>query len=242
MKTLAAILGLVVLGTVFVWERGATRTLQSDNESLRVVREEADRLAAENRDGQKLRAAARSAGRPGPPELVELLDLRNRIRSLRAQQREVEELRAANRRLADEIKSGQFAPRPVAEMPDAVPRERWVFAGFATPEATVQSLFAGIVAGEMEQFINCLTPERAAEMRADLAQDPRGEQESFKAGLSEFTRTSAYRIAAQRVRAADEVWLTVQVNTEDEPTPMSVPLRRVNGEWKIDPELVEPPE
>ncbi len=104
---------------------------------MRADKLEAERLANENRDLPNLRASQPATVERGGD--VELLRLRNEVRQLRAQQSETAKLRAANQRAAEELKSGRFTPRRLADMEGAVPREKWSFAGFATPEATVQN-------------------------------------------------------------------------------------------------------
>jgi hypothetical protein len=162
------------------------------------------------------------------------------VRRLRAQQQEAEKLRAANQRVADEIKSGKFNPRRLVDMEGAVPREKWTFAGFATPEATVQSFFAGLASGEVEQFINCLTPNLAAKFRAEMAKDPARKQEDFKKGIAQMANLSAFRIVQQKPRSPDTVLIEIQMTVDGERMPM--PLQRVGNEWKIDLEAQTGPE
>ncbi len=230
MKTLFALIMVGLLAAGFFWERSASDRLRIENESLRAEKLEADQLAAENRDLPELRAAAGATKRSD--DRTELLRLRNEVRRLRAQQQEAEKLRAANQRVAEEITSGKFTPRRLADLEGAVPREKWTFAGFATPEATAQSFFAGLASGEPEQFLNCLTPNLAAKMRAEMVKDPERKQEEFKKGIAQMANLSAFRIAQQRLRSPDTVVLDIQMTVDGERMPM--PLRRVGNEWKID--------
>ena len=229
MKILLALILVGLLAAGWFWERSASDKLRMENEALRPEALEAGQLADENRDLPALRAAAAPAQRG---DRTELLRLRNEVRRLRAQQQEVEKLRAANQRVAEEIKSGKFAPRRLADMEGAVPREKWTFAGFATPEATAQSFFAGLASGEIEQFVNCLTPGLAAKMRAEMVNDPARKQEEFKKGIAQMANLSAFRIVHQKPRSPDRVLLEIQMTVDGERMPM--PLQRVGNEWKID--------
>src|SRR5262245_41096262 len=105
MKTLLAIALLGLLAVAFYWERNVTAGLRAQNESLRAESAEAAQLADASRELEGLRAAA---GKTGRVDRAELLRLRNDVRKLRAQQQEAEKLRAANQRVADELKSGKF--------------------------------------------------------------------------------------------------------------------------------------
>ena len=234
MKTLFAIALLGLLAAVFLWERSAMVGLRVQNEALRAENAEARQLVEQNRELEGLRAAGGSTKRL---DRAELLRLRNEVRRLRAQQQDVEKLRAANQRVAEELKSGNFTPRRLADVEGAVPRQKWTFAGFATPEATVQSFFAGVASGEMEQFINCMTPNHAAKMRAELGnevpgnEDP-GEREEFKKILAKMASLSAFRIAQREPRSPDTMVFEIQLTFDGARMPMS--LVRVGNEWKLD--------
>src|SRR6266516_557203 len=178
MKAILAILVLAILGAAFACERKAIITLHRQNESMRADELEAERLVEENRDLPNFRA-----GQPATLERggnAELLRLRNEVRQLRAQQPEIEKLRAANQRAAEELKSGKFTPRRLADMDGAVPREKWSFAGFATPEATVQNFFAAIATADPEQIMRCMTQEEAEGLRKQMAKDQEGMRQEFE--------------------------------------------------------------
>ena len=228
MKTIFAIALLGLLAAAFFWERNAMDGLRAQHESLRAEKLEAVQLADENRDLPGLRAAADPAGRS---DHTELLRLRNEVRRLRAQQQEAEKLRAANQRVAEEIKSGKFTPRRLADMEGAVPREKWTFAGFATPEATVQSFLAAFASGDPEQFIRCLPPRDAELMRQKMAQDPESFRKDFLGEFDKLGKVSAFRITGTRSIDDERMEVRVQVVADGESMPL--PLRRVGNEWKL---------
>src|SRR5882672_5558170 len=114
MKVILVIVLLAAFCTAFFWERSSIGRLREENQSLGAQKIETARLAAENRDLPKLRAAA-----PAPAERGaggELLRLRNEVRRLREQQPEVTRLRVDNERMATEINSGKFSPRRLADL------------------------------------------------------------------------------------------------------------------------------
>ena len=228
MKTLLAIGLLCLLAASFIWERSAMNGLGAQNEELRTKKQEAGQLADENRDLEALRAAAGSAPRS---ERTELLRLRNEVRRLRAQQQDAEKLRAANQRVADEIKSGKFTARRLADVPGAVPREKWAFVGFATPESTIQSFFAAIASGDPEQVLRCMPTRDAERMKQEMARDPESFRNNFMRAFNKMAMVSAFRITGTRRIDDDGVEVLVQAVADGESMPL--PLQRIGNEWKL---------
>lgn len=230
MRFLSALLFLGILAAGYIWERWASNALRAENEALRAATQEAEQLAAENRELPGLRAAAAAVERS---DHTELLKLRNQIRQLRDRKQEADKLRAANQLLAAEIQSGKFAPRRLADMEGAVPREKWAFSGFATPEAAVQSFLAAVVSGDPEQLVRCMTPEGADGYRKEMAKDPVAFRKQFEGEFGKFAKLSAFRITGTRPKGGDgdRVEVLVQVVANGEPMPLS--LHRVGTEWKL---------
>src|SRR5262245_34181072 len=179
MKTLALLMLAGLMLAAFLWERRSAGELRAENEKLLRDKLECDQLAEANRELPALRA---TDGEAKKVDRNELLRLRNEVRRLRAQQQEVEKLRAANQRVADEIKSGKFAPRRLADMEGFVARENWAFAGFATPEAAVQSFLAAVLSYDIEQVLRCMSPELAQSLRQQAKTNPEGTREIWEFG------------------------------------------------------------
>ena len=228
MKVLFAITLLGVLAVTFFLERNSMVGLREQNESLRAGNLEGEQLAEANRELPALRAAAGTAKRT---DRNELLRLRNEIRKLRAQQQEVDKLRTANQLVADEIKSGKFTPRRLADLPGAVPREKWAFAGFATPEAAVQSFVVAIASGDPEQVMRCIPARDAELMKQQMAQNPEAFRKNFMGELDKIGKVSAFRITGTRNVDNDRTEVLVQVVADGESMPF--PLKREGNEWKL---------
>jgi hypothetical protein len=221
-----ALLGLLTAG--FFWERRAMEGLRAQNESLRPENSEAAQLANANRELPALRATAGTAKKT---DRAELLRLRNEVRRLRVQQQEIEKLRAANQRVADEIKSGKFTSRRLADMEGALPREKWTFAGFATPEAAVQSFFAAVSTGDAEQIVRCMEPQLGESLRQGFENDPeRFRQKMLQ--VTAFASVSVFRIVEKQGVSDDEVEVRVQATVDGARLPLE--FRRISAEWKLD--------
>ncbi|MEY2407575.1 MAG: hypothetical protein QOF48_245 [Verrucomicrobiota bacterium] len=230
MKGFFILILLGALGVAFFWERAESARLRAANETLLLENQEAGRLAAENAELSKLRTTAPVIERS---DTTELLRLRNQAGQLRGQQLEAEKLRAANQRLADEIQSGKFKPRRLADVEGSIPREKWAFAGFATPEATVQSFLTAIASGDPQQLMGCMSPKDAESMRQELERDPDVFRKRFDQEFGKLNKLSAFRIAGTRPKGPnpDRIEVLVQFVADGEPTPL--PLRRVGNEWKL---------
>jgi hypothetical protein len=232
-----AVLGIVLLATVVtiaVWERGSVGRLRAANESLRAEKLEADRLANENRELPKLRSASAATfpGGGGAPS-TELLRLRDEMRRLRAQPQEAARLRAENERLAAEIKSGKVGPKRLADMEGFIPRERWLSAGFATPEAAAQSFFGAMLSGDVDRFLRSAMPEDAERLRQLFNEDPeRFRNELQETGSQLLGKASGFRIAEQTDASDTRITLNIQFAADGETLPLL--LRRVGNEWKVD--------
>lgn len=229
MKPLLALVLIAVLAAAFLWERSASQQLRADNASLRADQEETDRLAAENQELTALRAT------PVEPlsaaDRSELLRLRNEVRRLRGQRGELDKLRAANQRAAAELKDGKFTPRRLADEPGAVPRDKWVPAGFATPEAAVQSFFAAVVSSDPNQLLACGTPKFAEMMKKEMAKDPEKFRQEFQLEMGKLTTASAFRIVELKPRGNGGMEARVQFTINGEAMPL--PLQQIGNEWRL---------
>ena len=233
MKTIFTLLALSVLIVASFWERNSIGILRAHNEALRAEKLEIDRLAAENSDLPKVRIGASSV--PGVNN-AEVLRLRNEVRTLRAQQPEIAKLRAANQRIAEEIKTGKFTPRRLMEMEGTVSRKQWVFAGFATPEAAVQSFVAAVASDDPAQIMRCASPTEAEGMKKTLEQHPQRFGEKSLGDLHTLGSLAAFRITFSRSLNDDRIEVFIQGIADDErmPPPQALPLRRVGNEWKFE--------
>jgi hypothetical protein len=220
-KNLITIALAVCVLAAFTWQRKALSQLRQQNETLLQTKEEAARLALENEDLPKLRAANTSLSTGG--DSSDLLRLRNEVRQLRAHRPELDRLRAENERLAAEINSGITAPQKLSEMEGFVAKESWSNAGFDTPEATVQTFFWAIREGDVARMAECM-PAKERQYLLRLT-GPGNEQERERT-LSEFqglTQGSGFRI----VNRAEEQGLMTRAGqsiAEGTPVPVKVTL------------------
>jgi hypothetical protein len=169
-------------------------------------------------------------------EKLELLKLRNEVRQLRENAKELERLRAelaAAKAESSRLRTAQTSNGSTAtNAPGFVARESWRFAGYSSPEAAVQSLIYSGAMGDFDAFLASLAPEQ----REELMKDASLTKEKFTAAMKQQTdKLAGYRIVGREASSTDEkVVLTVEFIEIDGKTkrePMGV--RREGQEWKM---------
>ena len=225
-------------GTALLLQHRSRVDLDRENQALRQRIEDMSRLAAENERLSNLVAQATStqARRNGPSR--ELLRLRGEVGWLRRQSQEAEQLRNEKQRLRTEA-AGQKRPAVDATAGAAsqtnMPRESWVFAGYATPEAALQSMIWAISSGDVKTFYASLTEKGKQEIEREQNGKPGAD---FAAeGVELLGKFTAFRVDGREDRPDGAVVLTVSgIRSDDTTETEKVTLRRVGDEWKLSPD------
>jgi hypothetical protein len=118
-----------------------------------------------------------------------------------------------------------------------VSREQWFDAGFATPEAAVQTVFWAMATANGPRYLDALWKPEGEPSPAD------GEVQKVMASIAQsFESAQGATLDAAQSSSEDEVHLrlTVRKLSADTPegvttTPELFVLRRVGNEWKIIP-------
>jgi hypothetical protein len=214
------------------WLNRAERLVRAETAALEVAMEEVRQCAGDEAEIAGLRSQPTETLTAS--DLSELVRLRGEIRRLRAEGGRAERLRAQSQRFALELQSGNFIPRRLADEPGAIPRDRWGPAGFATPEAAVQSYVAAYASGSITQAIACLDEEWIARMKPPSSQrNPLGWEVPFwlTRGDAELRSASAYRIVETKARDGGRIVATVEFSIDG--WPFYVHLRQISNEWKV---------
>lgn len=123
---------------------------------------------------------------------------------------------------------------------DLFPQPRVLaFAGYATPEAAVQSLIWGAGTGDVEKFIAGLTTEEGERFRSEVIAGKSAEEVRRRA-LALADALAGYQITRKELVSADEI----HVHIGAPPSANGLRggksiliLKRVGGEWKRDGEI-----
>ena len=162
---------------------------------------------------------------------ADLPKLRNEVRKLREERRELERLRAETERLAAAMKT---APKtnapPLSEAEGFVLKQTWSRAGFATPEATVQTFFWAIANKDIGALAECAAGEARKSMEREM-QRSIAEGKSLEDQFEPLAKMQGFRIAEKKQLSADRVELNIQAASGGRAMPMRLQL--VDGEWKL---------
>ncbi len=214
-----------------------------------------------SRQNQQLRDAADKARKSGKPELAdklakrdaelqvlrvqvqELLKLRHEARALRAGTNEIARLQEENRRLkAASTNSPPESPAPTivvttGDAEEFIPKESWTFAGYATPEATLQSWMWSLREGDLNAFLESLGAEGYAKFQSQLQQSNKSEEDLSADLKRQAEGFAGFQILDQNPTADDSITLLVRMPAGDGSPGVNIRHRflftRVGNEWKM---------
>ena len=209
-------------------QRNSIAALREKNIELR-QQANAENAARENRgapprvDDQEIQSLTEATR--------ELPKLRNEVRQLRQQKPEIDRLRSENGQLAAQISSGANRPK-LAQMEGYVAKEQWVQAGFATPEATIQSFFWAVANQDTAYIVQCMAPKMKREFDREFAgKSPEEQQKVFAEGMGTLGRMGGYRIAGTEQVSENKVIIGIEAAAGGHV--MKMPLERIGNEWKL---------
>jgi len=223
------ILALAALGLSSVLLRQkALSTVRAENQRLTTATEEVRRLASENASIARIRAENQEL-QTLRAETRDLHKLRNEVRQLREQAKGLPGVRAENERLRASVSRSATKSAPTPDSTPSITLNTLSFAGYGSPEATLQSFFWAMKQGNVDALMRCFTEEARKEMGEEFAEDmQRGMQDMLK-------RFKGLRIAARKVVSENEIQLGVQLSMEgdDAPDDQAIRFKLVGGEWRL---------
>jgi hypothetical protein len=230
---LAAISALVIAGATALWliQRQSEIKLREEIHSLQT---QVDSQLSEKRNADERLSnllAQASSSLPND-QLRDLLRLRGEVGLLREQTNELLKLQAENRQVQVSPKTQRTPNLAGGEL---VPVESLTFAGYATPEATLQSTLSAFAKGDLKTFLDGFTPERRQQEEKDFAGKSESEVAATVAKTSADFAASSARILNSKLVADDEAELTVFKTGENQLT--TITLHRIAGEWRISKEV-----
>lgn len=238
-KIKLSVISLLAVASVttpwLIQHQSQTRS-RAEIQGLRAQLEDQARIQAENRRLLEEIARMNNSALDASNRLADLLRLRNEVASLRERTNDLATLQAEYRRLQSG-RRGPSANGGSEEAAEPVPRESWAFVGYATPEATAQSLLWALREGNTNAYfayLNGLAPEQRAAIEREAAR--RGGPAAFaELGSHETGSMADYRILRKVELSDDRVLLQVQPGA-GQPA-QSFLMKKIGDEWKMGGEV-----
>jgi hypothetical protein len=209
--------------------------LGEENTALQQQLEQMGGLFAENERLSNLVAHANSSQSLPDERLKELLRLRGEVGALRQQGKEIETLREENRQARVELESTRKPEKAgAAESPataDYWPRDSWAFAGYASPDAALQSSFWAANKGDLKTFLSGLTGDVQQMVEKDIA--GKSESEASTKAMAEVARLDSVRVLNRDVQADDTVVLTAAFGDASGGGTNRLLMKRIGSDWKL---------
>lgn len=224
------------LALVLAWQHASNKNLRRDNDALR-------QALAELKPSQDVHDPDSSENSLTQDQRDELLKLRGEVTQLRQQTNQIGDLADANKKLLVSLRetkapqqtsgSGKKKKGPEDALPqDIHPKDSWAFRGYATPEATVESVCWGMINGDKAAMLEAFSPEMLPEIEKEMEKQDFAE-EAKKDSFAEF------RILDRQQLGDDLMVLTIYTSRGDANgnnttgnSERSV-FQKIGGEWKV---------
>lgn len=213
---------LVVIGmaTWLVRQQQSQKALREKNRGLQEQVDKFTQLATDNQTNS-LRTAQSSDA-----QMSELLRLRNEVGRLREQSNELAKLRAA---LATDQKVQSGKPQSTATRSEPIPKSAWANVGYATPEAAFQTICFVMSKGDVQAYMNSLSPEQQTNMAK--AFQGKSDAEIAAGQMAEMEPVTDFQIVGKIEVGQDQVQMLVHTAGEDLNTIFI--MTNVNSSWKF---------
>jgi hypothetical protein len=220
----AFVIALAIIGALWGMQYEANQRLKEQADSARQLRARLDGLEVDN---FRLSNVVAQANTPlAEAQLAELQKLREEVQQLRHRTNDLQTLQREVRRLRAELSSvGSNAPPDVASE-DIYPRDSWAFAGYDTPEDTLESVTWAISQGDESTYLAGLSPELRNEMQAQLADGSFAQMAPLEMG-----NATGYRIVERESISDSQVIYTIYMDGENDQVDMV--LNYTNGVWAV---------
>jgi hypothetical protein len=223
-KLKISILSSLVLIGLTAWlirQRQSQHELREKNRALQEQIDQFTQLAADNQTN-----SLRAAQPISDAQMYELLRLRNEVGQLREQSAELEKLRTA---LATAQKVQSSKPQVTPAQSEPIPKGAWANAGYATPEAAFQTICFAMSKGDVQTYLNSLSPEQQTNMMK--AFQNKSEAEIAAGQMAEMEPVNDFQVLGKIEVGSDQVQMLVHTSGEDLNTIFI--MTNVNNSWKF---------
>ena len=225
----AGVVGLAIWAAI---EHQARRTAAQVHQALEEPLAQMAGLIARNEQLSNLLARAVPRQPPPDEQFRELLRLRGELSLLRQQARELPAVREENRQARAALGGNQGAgAAKSAATSDYWPRDAWVFSGFASPDAALQTSLWAANNGDLKALAASATGEVQKQIEEDL-RDKSDTEASIRA-MDEVMALKSVRILNREVQGDDSVVLTAAFEAGTETQTNKLVVKKIGNEWKV---------
>ncbi len=226
---LNCLLAAALAGALYEWQ--TVSRLRTENARLRA--EARAQEAVEAKMAGSLSQLQREIKRLSA-EASEIHKLRNEVGQLRRGSNELTRLRLENLQLRDVLKTAgavsalSVAPGSASEEL-YFPKENWAFAGYATPEAALQSTIWAVSRGDFKTMLASVTPEERVKVEKEI--ENKAPEQITAEGKREMDKITGFRILDQKALSETEVIINFFFEGENHAQKML--MKRIGAEWKM---------
>jgi hypothetical protein len=225
---IVTVIALIAVAVLLELQYQARHQLRSQSDAMLEQSRQLQELEAEN---VRLSNLVARAGAPlADAQLSELADLRRQVEALRHRTNDIAGLQTEILRLRNLLSaaatSAEGGTAPEVPASDIYPRDTWTFAGYDTPENTIQSIMWAVSEGDPDTYAAGITPELGGELQSEF------EDGSFAAnGPMEMGDVTGYRIVDRDVVSENQVMYTVFMDGPNEL--MQIPIEQTTNGWMV---------
>jgi hypothetical protein len=228
---LTSMVGLAAVAGLSIWlsvEHRARLRLGEEHQALEPQVDQMAELIARNEQlSNRLTQASRPQSLPDS-QSREVLRLRGAVGVLRQQLTELETARAENRQARAALASGAGK---AAASADYWPRDSWAFAGFASPDAALQSSLWAANQGNLKALVASTTGEVQKRIAADF--EGKSDTEASIKAMDEVSSLKSVRILNREAQGDDTVVLTTEFEDRTGTHTGKMVMKKVGNEWKV---------
>ncbi len=229
-------ISVIVVVALAVWacfEHQSKVRLLREHQVLEQKLEEMARLMNADKETSERLARAKPTQSLTDEQQHELLRLRGQIGVLRQQTSKLERARDDSRQphadFETAVKTGA-KPKPSATA-DYWPQESWVFQGYETADAALQSSLWAANNGDLKALLKSATGELQQMIAADLS--GKSETEASIRAMDEVLGMKAVRVLNREAQGDDAIVLTTQIEGVLDTQTQKLLMKKVGNEWKV---------
>lgn len=224
---------VVALALWLATEHQRLRARTAEHQRLEQQVRQMANLAVRNEQLSNQLAAGNSSEPLPHDEFMELLRLRGQVGVLKQKQTDLDKARKENQQshaVLTRYLQTLTETNPVATE-DYWPRGSWTNAGYASPDAALQTTFWAGYNGDLTNMYASITEE----MRTNLDNEYKGQSNAeISVRLADETyNLASAQILDRQVRDDNTVVLTVELEEREHFETVGMVMKNINGQWKL---------